>query len=284
VGTITTARVSAAALAALAAALLSAPVALADATSSSNWAGYAVHGNGISYRTVQGSWRQPSATCARGLATYSSYWVGIGGYSQTSNALEQIGTELDCTASGQVRSTAWYELVPAPSTGIALDVHPGDLMNASVTVVGNHVSMSLTDVTRKHGFTRTSTTSSVDVSSAEWIVEAPSACLGANACQTLPLANFGTAAFDSVQATSTGGVTGGLSSPAWQLTKIRLVPSGRRFVGNGGSATSVGTATPSAFGANGHSFKVSYALVSLTSGSPLLARPSPLRAGDVLRH
>ena len=96
-------------------ALASVPAALADTTQSTNWAGYAAHGSRASFRAARGSWIEPSASCVRGVRTYSSYWVGIGGYSETSQDLEQIGTEVDCTASGRVNSTAWYELVPSPS-------------------------------------------------------------------------------------------------------------------------------------------------------------------------
>ena len=105
---------------AVAAALLLAPPALADTTQSSNWAGYAIHKSGVTFRKVAGSWTQPSATCTPGERTFSSVWVGLGGYDERSNALEQIGTETDCSASGRVVSSAWYELVPAPSRTIRM--------------------------------------------------------------------------------------------------------------------------------------------------------------------
>jgi hypothetical protein len=270
----------ASAIVACAIALVCAPAALADTTSSSNWAGYAAHGSGVSYRSVQGQWRQPGLTCTRGARTYSSYWVGLGGYSQSSQALEQVGTEADCTSGGQVLLTAWYELVPAPSQPVQLTINAGDLINASVAVNGNRVTLSLIDVTRKRSFTKTVTASTLDVSSAEWIVEAPAQCVSANACQTLPLANFGTAEFLSGSAVSTRGVAGGIADTAWQTTKINLVTGGRRFVGNGGAASAVGSATPSAL-TSGRSFKVSYSPVAVSS--PLLARQaSALRAGYLL--
>ena len=269
------------AIVACAIALVGAPAAWADTTSSSNWAGYAAHGSGVSYRSVQGAWRQPGLTCTRGARAYSSYWVGLGGYSQTSQALEQIGTEADCTGGGQVLLTAWYELVPAPSQPVQLTINAGDLINASVTVKGKRVTLALVDLTRKRSFTKTVTASSLDVSSAEWIVEAPAQCVSANACETLPLANFGSAEFLAGSAVSTGGVSGGIANPAWQTTKIKLVPGGRRFVASGSSVSSVGSAAPSALGTNGRSFTVSYSLVPATS--QLFARQaSVLRAGYLL--
>src|SRR6516162_5175014 len=109
----------------VAAALAVAPVALANTTRSTNWAGYAVHRAGVSFRQVSGTWIQPSAICVKGQPSYSAAWVGLGGYNPTSGALEQIGTEVDCTAAGKVTSSAWYELVPAPSRAISLPVAAG---------------------------------------------------------------------------------------------------------------------------------------------------------------
>jgi hypothetical protein len=268
---------------ACAAALAYAPAALAATATagSSNWAGYAVHRAGVSYRIVQGSWRQPSVACTRGVQTYSSYWVGLGGYSEAARALEQIGTEVDCSRTGRMLTSAWYELVPGPSKPIRLRVHSGDVMTASVTVNRKRVSLSLYDVTRTHGFTKTLTASSIDVSSAEWIVEAPSSCAGDNACQTLPLANFGTVEFSPALAMSTSGQAGGISDSVWRSTKIKLVPDARRFA-LASAVTAVGGATPSALAANGSSFKVSYTPVSVSNGSQAFARQSSsLRAGSL---
>src|SRR6185437_11873695 len=86
---------------------VTAPAALADATHRSNWAGYAVHKHGVSFCTVTGSSRQPNAKCTPGVQTYSAFWVGLGGFSLSAPALEQTGTEVDCSISGKVVSTAW---------------------------------------------------------------------------------------------------------------------------------------------------------------------------------
>jgi hypothetical protein len=235
----------------------------------------------VSYRTVRGSWREPHTICTRAPDTYSSYWVGLGGYSQTSQALEQIGTEVDCTAGGRVRSTAWYELVPAAAVELRLAVRPGDLMTASVTVKGRTVSLSLYDASRRQGFSKTLSASQIDITSAEWIVEAPSACIGQSACQTLPLANFGTAAFSGASATSNGGHTSGINNPSWQTTKIMLVANGGRFAADNGSGSVIGTATPSAIRADDRSFSVSYS--SARAGASNFATAASVRPEDVLR-
>lgn len=263
------------------AALLFVPAALADTSNSANWAGYAVHRSGISFRKVSAAWKQPSASCTPGRQAYSAYWVGLGGFSQTSSALEQIGTETDCDLSGNPVLSAWYEIVPAPSTPIQLAVGPGDAISASVTVVGHQVTVSLDDLTRHHGFTKKLHASALDVSSAEWIVEAPSDCVGANACQTLPLANFGTAAFTSAQAVGSKGHTGSISSPRWSSTKISLSPGGHRFVANRGSDATGGSASPSALQAGGTAFTVKYAALAIP-GNPFMApRASNGRPGQL---
>ncbi len=162
-----------------------------------------MHRPGVSFRTVTGTWTQPAAACVAGQSSYSAVWVGIGGFKPTSDALEQIGTEVDCKAGGNAVSSAWYELVPAPSKTISFTVQPGDVVHATVTVVGHQATLVLQNLTRDRTFRKTVFAPSIDVSSAEWIVEAPSECINQFACQALPLANFGSVAFESATATST---------------------------------------------------------------------------------
>src|SRR5690349_15017483 len=91
----------------------------ADATTSQaevsqNWAGYVAGGSspGKQFSSVSGSWVQPTVKCGAGQ-TYSAFWVGLGGSAGGSSALEQTGTQADCTADGGTEYYAWYELVPA---------------------------------------------------------------------------------------------------------------------------------------------------------------------------
>jgi hypothetical protein len=258
--------------------LVGAAAASADSTDSSNWAGYAIHHTGVRYRTVVGSWTQPHATCTAGSSTYSSVWVGLGGYSANSTALEQIGTELDCTASGRVESDAWYELVPAASHTTRLSVSPGDRMRASVTVTGTTVTLTIANLTSGRSFTRTLHDTVLDVTSAEWIVEAPSLCAsGATECETLPLANFGTAAINGAHATTTTGYTGSISNRRWTTTKISLASAGGAFVGTS-SAREV-LASPSALSSNGRAFTVRYSGTSTggVTSADVAARSLPRR-------
>jgi Peptidase A4 family len=259
--------------------VLAAPAgALADTTASSNWAGYAVHRSGLSFRKVVAKWRQPGASCSPGMPSYSAFWIGLGGFSPSSSALEQTGTEVDCSLSGNVVSTAWYELVPSPSKTIALNVRPRDAISASVTINGREVTISLYDNTRHRGFRKQLRATAIDASSAEWIVEAPSECSAINTCQTLPLADFRSATFDFARAQTSGGHLSSISDRAWQTTKIKLVPGGRHFIVLG-SRGAAGEANPSALRSRGSSFKVTYSQISFTANPLVRAHASAVSAG-----
>src|SRR5262249_43337622 len=137
---------------------------------SSNWSGYIATGQ--SFTDVKGTWVQPTATCAARATNNSSFWVGLGGASSSSNGLEQIGTNSDCV-TGTPRYSAWYELIPAGSVAIPLTISPGDTINAEVSVAGGQVTLTLADATTGQSFTKTvMLTTNLDTSSAEWIAEA----------------------------------------------------------------------------------------------------------------
>ncbi len=265
-----------------AALLAGAPAALANEQDSSNWSGYAVHRSGIRFSTVSGSWIQPSATCTPGHRSFSAFWVGLGGYDLRSSSLEQIGTEVDCSVAGAVRSSAWYELVPAASRTIRLRVRPGDAMTARVTLTGHQVTVVLDDETSRRSFHKTLHAATVDATSAEWIAEAPSECIGADQCQTLPLANFGSASFTMARARSTTGRAGSIFDRAWAWTKLRLLPGGRRFVQAQQGGVAVGESTPSPLSANGSQFTVSYSPISIQPSPLMRARQASLSDGHLV--
>jgi Peptidase A4 family len=246
-------------LAILAAALLGAPAAADAATTSSNWAGYAVSKPDVKFRRVAATWVMPTATCsATGRRRYSAAWLGLGGYHTTSTALEQIGTEADCTAKGTPSYGAWYELVPEDPVDIDLTIKPGDTVSASVTVSGHTVKLYLANRTRGTVFAKQLSADRIDVTSAEWIVEAPSACYG-DRCQTLPLANFGSTSFAGAKATSTTGHQGAISDPAWSATSIALrADRGHAFGGRFTADSGSGGASPGELSATGDGFAVAY--------------------------
>ena len=132
-----------------------------DSQVSSNWAGYAVagadpaDGSPVAYTDVTGSWIQPKVTCTPGTESYSAFWIGLGGFSDASQALEQIGTESDCTAGGKAVYAAWYEIIPAPSIPLRIVVRAGDRMTAAVLVQGTQLILQLTNETRHVRVTKT---------------------------------------------------------------------------------------------------------------------------------
>jgi hypothetical protein len=200
------------------------PAAAGAASVSANWAGYvarpAAHG-GLRFTSVSGAWRQPGATCDSGKETDSAVWVGLGGYSEASRGLEQVGTDADCTRSGAAVYSSWFELLPAEPVNLKLAAHPGDEMVASVTIERHDATLRIRDLTTGGHFSVTKHTGNIDASSAEWIVEAPSECVNSATCSVLPLTDFGQVLFSSATAIA-GAHTGEISDPHWSETALEL--------------------------------------------------------------
>jgi hypothetical protein len=88
----------------------------------------------VAYTSVSGSWVVPIASCSASPASFSAFWVGLGGFSETSQGLEQIGTESDCTPAGRATYGVWYELVPAASVGAGWAATSIELQSLTGTV------------------------------------------------------------------------------------------------------------------------------------------------------
>jgi hypothetical protein len=151
----------------------------------SNWSGYAETG---AFTGVSGTWTVP-AVSATSSATYSSAWIGVDGFNDSS--LIQTGTEEDYY-SGAAHYDAWWEILPAAETEIspsAYPVAPGDAMRASIyetsatTTAGSgffgrhksteHVwTITISDTTKNWSFTTNQGYNGAG-SSAEWVLEAP---------------------------------------------------------------------------------------------------------------
>jgi peptidase A4-like protein len=156
-------------------------------STSTNWAGYAATGG--RFTSVSSTWVQPAASCTA-ATTYSSFWVGLDGYS--SNTVEQTGTDADCS-SGSPVYYAWYEMYPKFPKNLSLVIHPGDTIHASVTTSGTGAfTLTIADRTTGASFTTNQKLRSANLSSAEVIAEAPSSSGG-----VLPLTNFGTVGFSA---------------------------------------------------------------------------------------
>lgn len=224
------------------------PAIWAGSSTSTNWAGYAVTGASKSVTDVKGSWTVPKiqGACPLAGSLYSSFWVGIDGYS--SGTVEQTGTDSDCQ-SGSATYYGWYEFYPKAShTFTSFKVHPGDVMSAEVKFVSGKFTVTLKDTTT--GSTSSASSKlSAQRTSAEWIAEAPSSFSG-----VLPLANFGKVGFglDNTSISNTcdatvGGTTGHLGSfsSAVAITMVN-------------SAGTKNKATPSAISSDKTSFNVTW--------------------------
>jgi Peptidase A4 family len=147
--------------------------------SASNWSGYAETGK---FTGVSGTWTVPAVSASSG-ATYSSAWIGVDGFNDSS--LIQTGTEEDYY-SGAAHYDAWWEILPAAETEISpttYPVSPGDTMSASIwettaTISGRHHSSEhvwdivISDSTKNWSFTTSQGYNGAGTSS-EWIMEAP---------------------------------------------------------------------------------------------------------------
>ena len=139
---------------------------------STNWSGYAVTSSGSgAYTAITGSWTvTPVARSSR--QTFSSTWIGIDGFNNSN--LIQTGTEADYY-NGSTHYYAWWEILPAAETLIpTIAVHPNDKMSADIQhVSANQWNITITDTTTAKSFTTTQSYSG-QLTSAEWIQEAPS--------------------------------------------------------------------------------------------------------------
>jgi hypothetical protein len=160
-------------------------------STSTNWSGYDVTGSNATH--VIGTWTAPAATCARGENSWSSPWVGIDG--DTSNTVEQIGTDSDCQ-NGTPVYYAWYEMYPKNLVVVNMTVTPGHSYTGEVTYTSGAFVLRLTDNSVANStFQTTQVMKRARQSSVEWVMEGPSSGL---------LTNFGTVGFSGANATING--------------------------------------------------------------------------------
>jgi peptidase A4-like protein len=188
------------------------PARLVGHSNSLNWSGYASINS--TFSDVKGSWVQPVATC-NGKATYSSFWVGLDGYS--SSTVEQLGTEADCS-HGKPLYYAWWEMFPNVSHTISFfTVTPGVSYTAEVqSDGGDDFTLTLSGGGNSPFALTTVLGADPSLSSAEWIAEAPSMC--AKSCRELPLTNFGTVNFSDAAADGSA-----IDNSAWSFDPLTMV-------------------------------------------------------------
>ena len=209
-----------------------------NAVTSPNWSGYVAatsisQPKANSVTKVSGSWIVPTVTGPSTGSYYSSVWVGIDGYSNTT--VEQVGTEEDWV-NGRPVYGAWWEMYSSgkgqPEQVItSMNVMPGDSITASVQYItsGAHVGqfyLSIVDNSRANDAFSIYASSSqyqsplAQRSCAEWIVEATSV---GGSIATVP--NFGSVTFTNATAVI-NGVSGPINAASWQSQALNIGSNG----------------------------------------------------------
>ena len=144
---------------------------------------------------------------------------------------------------------------------VKVRIAPGDTIVSTVVVNDTDVLVRVNDQTRGVVFARHLSMSAPDLSSAEWIAEAPSYCSDSGFCPQLPLTRFTKLTFSRAFATGNDAV-GPISSPSWISTALQLVPRGaHRFFGDRNDPTGVSGAAgaiPSPLADDGSGFSITW--------------------------
>lgn len=194
---------------------------------SGNWSGYVLPVTGNDVTSVSGDWTVPTLDCAVTPDSTEAEWVGLNGASALLGSADapliQTGTMSSCSSGGEQENTGWWEIVPADSYSVVfsnLTVSAGDSMAAKVyesngqwvTVVQDLTTgLQGTMVAGGTSFVSNIVTGAVvasygdtapyqyeGVTSAEWIVEAPTSD---NSIMTL--ADFQTTSFSNLGVNTT---------------------------------------------------------------------------------
>ncbi len=254
-----------------------------SSVTSSNWSGYAVTATPGSVTYASGSWIVPAVTGTSN--SYAACWTGIDGYS--SSTVEQTGT-ISYMNGNTPTYYAWYEFYPFEAIvqinlikGQTADtVSAGDTIFASVTYSTPSsvptFTLYIDDITAKWTYSEVALVSTLTkseptpaLSSAEWIVEAPT-----SGRSILPLANFGTAYFgqDNTGVLSPANcyaTIGTTTAPIGSLTAVSGTAIYTITMSDGNAK-----ATPSTLTAE-ESFSVAYSTVTRTPPPPPTPPPTP---------
>lgn len=169
-----------------------------------NWSGYAIDGG--PFTSASAAWTVPYVFSNGGDA--SATWVGIDGDSSANPTLIQVGTHQNYSHGFLGFGVgpeyyAWYEVLPEPEQRLPNPVAPGDHMLAIVSLSGDlqpgsPMSWLIFLMNQTQNWTATQTvTYPGALTSAEWIVEAPTACPSLGSCHIQQLANYNSVTFDA---------------------------------------------------------------------------------------
>jgi hypothetical protein len=173
-------------------------------TISENWSGYAATSS-KPFTYVHSTYVQPAITCPGVANQWTSNWVGLDGFNNST--VEQDGTFAHCGGAGNTtpKYQAWYEMYPANSVNV-FAVHPGDIIDASVTYTSGNFALTVSDLTTGKSATDTAACASCARAPAEWIIERPALCNNAGTkCFLTELADFGTSTMGGDEAQVAGG-------------------------------------------------------------------------------
>jgi hypothetical protein len=188
-------------------AVLHRPIVRVGANQSNNWSGYnqgTLEKGGAQFHRVSGTWAVPTAIQrVSGEAEYSATWVGIGGgcvdanCTVTDSTLIQAGTSQDVDASGAARYSAWWEIIPAPSTPIAnFAVGAGNVILVDIAETTPGVwSIKVQNQTTGQTFSMMTPYTST-YATAEWIEETPVVIDSSGKVTVGPMPTLSTVGFD----------------------------------------------------------------------------------------
>ena len=189
------------------------------AARSINWSGQIA--SGATFTGVQGNWVVPAVQATQSSES-SATWIGIDGGPSSPGSILQTGTAQQ-TEGGVTQYYAWYELYPQPSVVIG-SVSPGDQMVASINqIAGSTWSLSIADTSVAGDVTTIHPTYSGPDASAEWIEELPTVVGGVQPT----LANFGSATFTQMQASTSSGAPG--------LTAVNMIDESGNVIARAGA-------------------------------------------------
>jgi peptidase A4-like protein len=225
------------------------PIVRVGANKSNNWSGFnqgTLERGNVQFHSVDGSWTVPTATQHKaGEAEFSASWVGIGGgcidagCTLTDSTLIQAGTSQDVDASGAANYSAWWEIIPAPSTPInGFAVHAGDRIHINIGETTPEMwTITVQNLSTGQNFVQKTPYAST-YATAEWIEETPVVLDSSGAVTIGPLPSLSRVGFDLSQ---TNGHPAGLTaSEEMQLVDANGAP----------------LATPSAPDSDGDGFSV----------------------------